>query len=66
MPPKDKNRVKKGLATNKSVGKVLSTKKSKKSGGKAPARQGRVRNALPLDFKLELIAKLEKGVPAKL
>ena len=52
MPPKDKNRVKKGLATKKRVGKALSTK-------------GRVRKSLALDFKMELIAKLEKGVPVK-
>ena len=65
MPPKDKNTVKKGLATKKSVGKVLATKKSKKTGGKASARQGRRRKTLPLEFKLELIARLEKGVPAK-
>ena len=53
MPPKDKNTVKKGLAT-------------KKTGGKTSARQGRRRKTMPLEFKLELIAKLEKGVPPKI
>ena len=62
MPPKDKNRVKKVLATKKSVGKVC---KSKKTGVKPSTRQGRPRKTLSLEFKLELIARLEKGVPAK-